>query len=257
MDVWMVFIVAVISYLLGSISFTRIVSHIVDRETDITQVTTPASSSSASGHQLNSVSATTASIKLGTRVGCLIGFLDMLKAFLPALLARLLVGPYYGLIAAIASMAGHNWPIYYRFKGGRGMSTYLGGLLAIDPLGAVVTNVLGLFLGMIILRDVVVAYLSGIVFLIPWMAIFSGDIWFVLYALAINVLFTVSMIPDIKQIIAARRSPEYKKAGSDERMTNALEFMPMGRGMLRMMTFFGRAPRKAQHETSEPKQPVP
>ncbi len=63
---------------------------------------------------------------------------DILKGVLPVLLARLTPYAEVGAITgALAAIAGHNWSIYIGFKGGRGVSTSLGGLLAMSPVPAV------------------------------------------------------------------------------------------------------------------------
>ena len=82
---------------------------------------------------------------LGARYGCLVGILDILKAAIPSLVFKLWMpdAPYYLLAAALA-VVGHNWPIYYRFQGGSGLSPSYGGMLVVDWLGVVVTNILGL-----------------------------------------------------------------------------------------------------------------
>ncbi|MBI4289176.1 MAG: glycerol-3-phosphate 1-O-acyltransferase PlsY [Chloroflexi bacterium] len=43
--------------------------------------------------------------------------------------------------AALACVAGHNWPVFARFHGGRGVTTYFGGLLALTWPGAVIGGV--------------------------------------------------------------------------------------------------------------------
>ena len=37
--------------------------------------------------------------------------------------------------AGLAVVAGHIWPVYYKFRGGRGVATFFGGLLVISPPG--------------------------------------------------------------------------------------------------------------------------
>ena len=37
------------------------------------------------------------------------------------------------ILAALAAMAGHNWPIFLKFRGGRGVATFFGGLAALCP----------------------------------------------------------------------------------------------------------------------------
>ena len=65
--------------------------------------------------------------------------LDALKGYLPVL-AALWVAPRYGFgnatVAAVglAAFLGHLWPVFFRFKGGKGVATAAGVLLAFNPL---------------------------------------------------------------------------------------------------------------------------
>lgn len=60
---------------------------------------------------------------------------DALKGFIPVLIARLLSieGFALGLVAWVAVL-GHVFPIYYQFKGGKGVATTIGSLFALAPL---------------------------------------------------------------------------------------------------------------------------
>jgi len=61
--------------------------------------------------------------------------LDLLKGLAAVLLARLLVpGPWAAPLAWLCVVLGHVWPVQLRFKGGRGISPAVGGLLATSPL---------------------------------------------------------------------------------------------------------------------------
>jgi len=53
---------------------------------------------------------------------------------------------YLETTAALAALVGHNWPIYLRFRGGRGVATGLGCLLAFFPMGGVIALVVGVSL---------------------------------------------------------------------------------------------------------------
>lgn len=65
---------------------------------------------------------------------------DILKGFLPVLAARLLgAEPLLIAIVALAAFLGHLFPVYYQFKGGKGVATAIGVLLAISPLTAFFT----------------------------------------------------------------------------------------------------------------------
>jgi acyl phosphate:glycerol-3-phosphate acyltransferase len=56
------------------------------------------------------------------------------EGFLPVLLARSYTNPITTVLAATAAMAGHNWPVFLRFKGGKGVATAGGAILAMSPL---------------------------------------------------------------------------------------------------------------------------
>lgn len=69
-------------------------------------------------------------------VGVLVGLFDIAKAAVPAWLAlRLGLGLPTAAVAGLAAVAGHNWPLYLRFHGGRGLSPFLGLLLVVFPWG--------------------------------------------------------------------------------------------------------------------------
>ena len=62
--------------------------------------------------------------------------LDAVKGFVPAFVFPRLVDsapPWLGLACGIAAVAGHNWPVWLKFKGGKGVSTSAGMLLGIAP----------------------------------------------------------------------------------------------------------------------------
>jgi glycerol-3-phosphate acyltransferase PlsY len=72
--------------------------------------------------------------------------LDAFKGFAPAfffpgLLARATGGTNSEMLAVVygvAAVAGHNWPIYLRFKGGKGIATSTGALLGFAPPAALI-----------------------------------------------------------------------------------------------------------------------
>jgi glycerol-3-phosphate acyltransferase PlsY len=54
--------------------------------------------------------------------------LDMAKGLLPVLIARQAWGEDYAILAAIGALMGHIFPVWLRFKGGKGVATYIGAL---------------------------------------------------------------------------------------------------------------------------------
>ncbi len=65
-----------------------------------------------------------------------VGLFDMAKAALPAWFGlQVGLGMPVATAAGLAAVAGHNWPIFLRFTGGRGLGTFMGLLLVIFPWG--------------------------------------------------------------------------------------------------------------------------
>jgi glycerol-3-phosphate acyltransferase PlsY len=65
-----------------------------------------------------------------------VGIFDVAKAAVPAWLAlHLGLGLGVAVAAGIAAAIGHNWPIFLKFTGGRGISTFAGLLLVVFPWG--------------------------------------------------------------------------------------------------------------------------
>jgi len=65
-----------------------------------------------------------------------VGIFDIVKGALPTWLGlRLGLGSSIALAAGLAAVIGHDWPLFLNFKGGRGLSPYMGVLLAAFPWG--------------------------------------------------------------------------------------------------------------------------
>ncbi|MFN2227517.1 MAG: glycerol-3-phosphate acyltransferase [Anaerolineae bacterium] len=190
-------------YLLGSISFARLVTRVFAPEQDISRIELEVPGSDAR-FESDAISATSVRLHLGARYGCLTSILDILKATVPALAFRLWQPeqPYYLLAAGLAAV-GHIWPVYYRFRGGRGMSPIMGGMLVVDWPGVVVTNVLGL-LSDLAIKSTLVSSGVWLVLMIPWLWIRGYDWPELIYATAMCVLFWTSMIPEWREILRLR-----------------------------------------------------
>lgn len=232
MDLRIVAVGCLVSYFIGSVSFSRLIASLLkpDLDLDSVHVVNPDGSQ---GAQLLTVGATTASIHLGPRVGCLIGWLDIFKGFIPTLVLKLLYPnqPYY-LLCGLAVVIGHNWPIFYRFKGGTGMSTAYGALLVVDWLGVIVCSIAGMLFGFAIVHDMVVAYLSGIWLIIPWIWFRTHDPILLGFAILLNVLFILALTPELKRYLEMRKRGEIN-------MDMSMDATPMGRGMKKMAQRMG------------------
>ncbi len=228
MDVNLLVISGVVSYLSGAIPISRIATLVLRQKDALDEIEVPVPGTDEV-YRVTSMGAAAASMKFGATAGCTIGLLDIAKVFLPVLLFRF-IDPtgYTHLVAAIAGMVGHNWPVFNRFKGGRGISSAYGGLLVVDWLGALLCAFGGLCFGLFVLQDFIFAYLAGLGLMIPWLWFTTRDPIYLLYILSVNVLFAVAMIPDLRQYLRLR------KQGAVD-LDTVMATTPMGRGMLKMM----------------------
>ncbi|MGQ0572302.1 MAG: glycerol-3-phosphate 1-O-acyltransferase PlsY [Armatimonadota bacterium] len=65
--------------------------------------------------------------------------LDLLKGLVPVLAARRLgFDPAMAVAAGIAAIAGHNWSVFLGWKGGKGIATSYGALLALSPVAGAI-----------------------------------------------------------------------------------------------------------------------
>lgn len=110
---------ASIGYLLGSIPFGLVITRALGLG-DLRQI--------GSGN----IGATNV-LRTGNRPAALATLLlDSGKGAVAVLLARWLAGPEAALIAGAAAFLGHLFPVWLGFKGGKGVATFLGTLIALD-----------------------------------------------------------------------------------------------------------------------------
>lgn len=86
-------------------------------------------------HGSGNIGATNVFRTLGRPLGILVFFVDALKGFAAVWLAEKFGGgsDWAGIIAAVAVIAGHNYTPWLGFKGGKGIATSAGVLLALTP----------------------------------------------------------------------------------------------------------------------------
>ena len=125
-------VLCVFAALLGSVPFSLLLAK--SRGVDLRKV--------GSGNP----GATNVARNLGKRLGLIALLLDMLKGFIPAMIARLLFGLEdgalnIGLVMLFAVM-GHMYSVFLRLRGGKGVATALGTFLAVCPVAALIGTAL-------------------------------------------------------------------------------------------------------------------
>jgi glycerol-3-phosphate acyltransferase PlsY len=198
MNPWMALLAALAGYLLGGISFARIMMHVFRPQKsadDIPEVIDLAGGTYRG--PLRRMSAGKVRAELGDKLGCLTSILDMLKVALPALALRLAFpGSGYFLILAAAAVIGHNWPIYYRFRGGYGFSPIMGGTTVVDPLSLPVMFIIPAIIGALF-RTPYGGNMLACAALVPWMWFRFHDPLHVAYALVVAACYIGEILPDM------------------------------------------------------------
>lgn len=124
---------AVAAYLLGSVSFAIVVSKLF-------RLADPRTFGSGNPGATNV-------LRTGNKVAAALTLLgDCLKGVVPVALAvyleeQLGLGDAGVALISVAVFAGHLWPVYFRFKGGKGVATALGVLLGLNPVLGLATLV--------------------------------------------------------------------------------------------------------------------
>lgn len=114
---------ALVGYALGAINPAAIVARIF--HVDLR--------SSGSGNP----GATNVGRVLGPKWGVMVGTLDVLKGFIPAVVFGMLGGQTAGEIAGVAAVLGHITSPFLKGRGGKGVATTLGAILGVQPLLAI------------------------------------------------------------------------------------------------------------------------
>ena len=121
--IWQSVLLVVFGYLLGSIPTSYLAGRLV-RNIDLRQY----GSGTVSGSMVYE--------HVGRWIVVPVGLFDIAKGAFPAWLGlQLGLGEYASTAAGTAAVIGHNWPVYLRFTGGRGLSPYMGMMLVIFPWG--------------------------------------------------------------------------------------------------------------------------
>lgn len=151
---------------------------------------------------------------LGKKPGFAVLIMDILKGFLAVKLAYIL-GDYdsqspefidFELALAVCGLLGHIFPVYVGFRGGKGVATLLGILVAIHPQAALVCAIVFMttlfFSGYVSLSSMV----SGITFPIVIMGFYSTNSSINIFSLAVAILIIVTHQRNIERILQNEES---------------------------------------------------
>lgn len=182
------FLLVLGAYLLGSINSAIIVSNVFSL---------PDPRSLGSGNP-----GATNVLRTGNKLAALITLAgDLLKGLLPVLAVDLFTASA-PLVAAtgVAALLGHMYPIYYGFKGGKGVATTLGVLLGYDWLLALVWIAFWIFTALVFRYSSLAALVSTfLVLIISWF--WNDNIWLFISILIISVFVFWRHRSNIKNLL--------------------------------------------------------
>jgi glycerol-3-phosphate acyltransferase PlsY len=185
-------LVLILSYFLGAIPAAYLAGRLT-RGIDIR--------SCGSGN----VGTTNAFRVLGWKAGVVVLLVDVLKGAVAVLLALSYGSPTLATLAGISVMAGHNWPVFLRFRGGRGVATGAGVVLAMSP--PVMLLALALFLLVIVLtRYVSLGSLVAAVSVPIMMFIFRQPLPYAVFSLIGASLVVYRHRPNIQRLLAGNEA---------------------------------------------------
>jgi len=143
---------------------------------------------------------------VGKFAGVLVVIADFGKGALAAFVAdRLSSHPLIPMLAVVFAMIGHNWMAYIGFKGGKGISTFLGGLLYLAPLSFLFLYFIIVPIALILLKDTylsqTVAFFSFSFFLWAW----YGTYWLAVFGILITLVYSIKSQELIKTYFTQNR----------------------------------------------------
>ncbi len=194
-------IAVVIGYLLGSIPSAYIATRIATGK-DIRQM---------GGGNVGGLNTYR---EVGAKPALVVGIVDLGKGAAAVAIAYWLldVPQLFVMLAGFASVVGHNWMIFLKFTGGKGMGTTFGALAVLLPVYGYWYGLL-IFLAVIIVpfiitRNVALSMGTGLVALpfIAWLGMQSGP--FVIWSIAIGIIIAIKFLPTAR---AAWAKAETKK----------------------------------------------
>jgi glycerol-3-phosphate acyltransferase PlsY len=179
-----------VSYLFGSVQFGYLISKYIYK-IDITKK----GSGNTGGTNVIRV--------VGMLPGITSFVFDFLKGFLSALLAReffmedaLMIAIFAGLAAII----GHNWPVFFRFRGGKGVASSVGVLFACFPMLGIAT--LFVFFGVVLVsRYVSIASMSAAAAATILAFAFRMDLEAMIYCSIATLLIILRHFSNIKRLV--------------------------------------------------------
>ncbi len=182
-----------ISYIIGSIPFSYIIAKLFKGK-DVRKLGT------------KNVGAMNVISVAGLVPGLIALFLDILKGALTVYLTEKITGNLaVSLFAGLFTVIGHNWSIFLKFKGGKGIATAIGVLLLTSPLSVLILYLIIIPIIILITNDSFMSASIGFLIfpLILWFL--EKNIWLVIFGILIAVVIIIRHLEELKTYFSGRR----------------------------------------------------
>ena len=178
-------------------------------------------------HGSGNIGATNVFRVMGKPWGVLTFILDMLKGFIPAMIIPLVFSifgmDYYvpmQLACAFAAIIGHCWPVYLKFKGGKGVATSAGAMIGLAPLPAAIALVVWVIV-MLLFRFVSLSSITAAIVLpvATWITFFMDfmrkgtkyDIYIPIVLTLLSILIVLRHKKNIQRLLSGTENRFSKK----------------------------------------------
>ena len=142
----------------------------------------------------------------GGRLASAVLVLDILKGFLPVFLAKNFFLPVpYVISAGIASIAGHNFSIFLKGRGGKGVSTGFGVVIALFPIPALLSLLVWLAF-VITSRYVSLGAITASLGLPFFIYLFKKDLFLTVTGIIISIFILYSHRSNIKRLLTKKEN---------------------------------------------------
>ncbi|MFC2066902.1 glycerol-3-phosphate 1-O-acyltransferase PlsY [Chloroflexota bacterium] len=166
----------------------------------------------------------------GKQAAALVLVLDLLKGVLAVILTRLIFGGDYPMagdpglwstariaevLAASAAISGHNWSIFLKFKGGRGVATFIGGLAALYWPAAVFGGVVLIIVAAVsryMSLGSITGAISAFIMLIPLTIMNKSPIEYLIYTMIGAIFIFIRHYDNISRLVSGKERRLGEKA---------------------------------------------
>ena len=139
----------------------------------------------------------------GKKIAAFVLLFDGLKGALPVILAHYLGFSLFELtIILLCAFLGHVFPIFYGFKGGKGVATYLGGLIGLNFFVGLTFSIIWLFVAKVIKISSVAALTATLLSPIYFYFITTHNLKATLVIFLINLFIYFTHRENIKRIMS-------------------------------------------------------